>query len=180
MAPSLVMLPRSPTSFLNSGKGFFVPKRDSKFRMLRYVIQAIDASDGPRIERDIVKVALGLEHEVPVELYFAAGAANLMRALRRDDVSILHIDTHGDLGGRSIQVSRAGTKLHADRITAPVRVPVILLFGCEGVASSRAFGAVLHAKGADAVISSFATFRSNGLTGSAKREQQIYVDFFPH
>ena len=156
----------------------FVPRRrGSKLPMSRYVIEAIDASDGPRIEQDIVKVALELEREVPVELDFAAGPANLMRALRRD-VSILHIDTHGGPGGQSIQVSRAGAMLHADHITASVRVPLVLLFGCEGVSSPQAFGAILHAKGADAVISSFATFRSNGLTGSAKREHQIYEAFF--
>jgi hypothetical protein len=157
----------------------FGARRDSrKLPMSRYVLEAVDASEGPRIEQDIVKVALELEREIPVELDFAAGPANLIRALRRGDVSILHIDTHGARGGLSIQVSRDGAMLHADLITAPVRVPVVLLFGCEGVSSPQAFGAVLHAKGADAVISSFATFRSNGLTGNAKREHRIYEGFF--
>jgi hypothetical protein len=151
-----------------------------KLTFSRYVIEAIIGmpTGMSRIDQDIVKVALKLENEIPLEVDFNGGAGALTRALGRKDVSILHIDTHGGLGGRSIQASRAGEMLHATDIRAPVRVPLVLLFGCEGVGSAQAFGSILHARGAEAVISSFAKFDSFGLTGDPVREQQIYEGFF--
>ena len=68
--------------------------------------------------------------------------------------------------------------LPARALPQRVRVPVVLLFGCEGVANAEAFGAVLRQRGAEAVISSFAKFESFGLTGDATREKRIYEAFF--
>jgi hypothetical protein len=131
-----------------------------------------------RIDQDIVKVALDLERDIPVELNFGGGVDSFRKTLRRDDVSILHIDTHGGPEGRSIQVGRDGAMLAAEEIKDTVRAPVVLLFGCEGAAGRDAFGAALHARGAASVISSFAKFTSFGLTGDPDREHRIYEAFF--
>jgi hypothetical protein len=53
-----------------------------------------------------------------------------------------------------------------------------MIFGCEGVADPRAFGATLRTRGAEAVISSFAKFQTFGLTGDPSREKRIYQAFF--
>ena len=145
-----------------------------------YVIEAVMGmpAGSVRAEQDIVQVALSLEGTYTVELHFGSGRKSLERTLLRDDVGILHIDTHGSEGGDAIQVSRAGAMLPARALPQRVRVPVVLLFGCEGVANAEAFGAVLRQRGAEAVISSFAKFESFGLTGDATREKRIYEAFF--
>jgi hypothetical protein len=68
--------------------------------------------------------------------------------------------------------------LSADQIPPSIRVPVILLFGCEGLASKRSLGAILRARGAEAVISAVATFEGFGLTGDPARERLVYEAFF--
>lgn len=148
--------------------------------MSRYVVEAIIGmpKKHSRIGQDIVKVALDLEREIPVELNFGGGADRFRQTLGRDDVSILHIDTHGGPEGRSIQVGRDGAMLESADITNAVTAPLVLLFGCEGAAGSDAFGARLHVRGATAVISSFAKFNSFGLTGDPDREHRIYEAFF--
>jgi hypothetical protein len=152
-----------------------------KLPLSRYFIDAVMGMDPgvPRASQDIVQVALKLESEIPVDLSFGGGdGGRLAQLLTRDELSILHIDTHGGPDGRTILVSRAGTMLGSDELPASVRVPVVLLFGCQGVANRRSFGSVLRARGAQAVISSLATFKSYGLTGDAARERLIYEAFF--
>jgi hypothetical protein len=158
-----------------------VARREHKVALSRYFIDAVMGMESGRSRagQDIVQLALKLESEIPVDLSFGGGdKSRLARLLARDDVSILHIDTHGAPDGRAILVSRGGTMLASDEIPAPVRVPVVLLFGCQGVANKQSFGSVLRAHGAEAVISSFATFESYGLTGDATRERRIYEAFF--
>jgi hypothetical protein len=166
--------------FPASGVRPFVEPRGRKLAMSRYIIDAVIGMPTglSRADQDIVRVALKLEREIPVDLSFGGSSEGLTRLLARGDVSILHIDTHGGPGGRSIQVSREGGMLDADNVAFPVKAPVVLLFGCEGVASQQSFGAILRARGAEAVISSFAKFNSYGLTGDSVREQQIYEAFF--
>jgi hypothetical protein len=152
-----------------------------KLPLSRYFIDAVMGMEAgvPRASQDIVQVALKLESEIPVDLSFGGGdRGRLAQLLARADLSILHIDTHGGPDGRTILLSRAGTMLGSDEIPASVRVPVVLLFGCQGVANRRSFGSVLRAHGAEAVISSLATFKSYGLTGEAAREPLIYEAFF--
>lgn len=134
----------------------------------------------PREEQDIVQVALELQQtrEFPVHLNLDPARDSLRRTLIRDDVSILHIDTHGAEKGIAIQTTHAGDLMPVSDIPRTVRVPLILLFGCEGVADAGAFGAVLRARGAETVISSFAKFQSFGLTGDPQREKRIYQAFF--
>ena len=156
-------------------------RRAHKRPLSRYFIDAVMGMDAgvPRASQDIVQMALKLESEIPVDLSFGGGdRARLAQLLTRADLSILHIDTHGGPDGRTILVSRAGTMLESEAIPASVRVPVVLLFGCQGVANRRSFGSVLRARGAEAVISSLATFKSFGLTGDAARERLIYEAFF--
>jgi hypothetical protein len=156
-------------------------RRAHKLPLSRYFIDAVMGMEAgvPRASQDIVQMALKLESEIPVDLSFGGGdSGRLAQLLTRADLSILHIDTHGGPDGRTILVSRAGTMLGSDEIPASVRVPVVLLFGCQGVANRHSFGTVLRARGAEAVISSLATFRSYGLTGDAARERLIYEAFF--
>jgi hypothetical protein len=145
-----------------------------------YVIEAvIGMPEGMRrADQDIVQVALALENRFPVELHFGGGRDNLERVLARRDVGILHIDTHGGERGDAIQISRAGDMLRASALPRRIGVPVVLLFGCEGLADASAFGSVLHHNGAQAVISAFAKFQSFGLTGDADSEKRIYEAFF--
>ncbi len=154
--------------------------RSHKLPFSRYVIDAVIGMPRGhlRANQDIIQVALKLEHEIPVELNFGGGTNSLPRLLARQDVTVLHIDTHGGPGGEAIQVSREGAMLNANDIPPHVRAPLVLLFGCEGVASRKAFGAVLQSRGAEVVISSFAKFNSFGLTGDPAREKQIYEAFF--
>lgn len=156
-----------------------LPRREQR-PFATYVIEAVmGMPDGAaRADQDIVQVALALERTHRVELHFDGGRKSLEQVLGRDDVGVLHIDTHGSEGGDAIQVSRAGVMLPASALPRRVRVPVVLLFGCEGVANARAFGAVLRQRGAEAVVSAFAKFESFGLTGDAAREKRIYEAFF--
>ena len=155
-------------------------RRIDSLPMSRYVIEAVIGmpKEISRKDQDIVRVALDLEREIPVELNFGGGAAGFTRILGREDISILHIDTHGGPDGRSIQIGRDGSMIESTDIKSPVRAPLVLLFGCEGAAGHDAFGAILHVRGARAVISSFAKFNSFGLTGTPDREHRIYETFF--
>ena len=167
--------------FPTNGKAPLAGNRGRMLPLSRYFIDAVIGMP-PGVSRagqDIVQLALKLENEIPVELSFGGGTGGrLAQLLARDDLSILHLDTHGGPGGRAIQISRSGAMLDGNGIPDPVRVPVVLLFGCEGVAARASFGSVLRARGAEAVISSIATFESFGLTGDAKRERLVYEAFF--
>ncbi len=143
-----------------------------------YVIEAVIPMDPgySRINQDIVKVALNLEQYFPVELHFNSGLPRIKMTFFRDDIGILHIDTHG--GGSAIQVSRDGTLMFADDIPKKLQMSVVLLFGCDGVANKKAFGSVLHQRATQAVVSSFVKFVSFGITGNAEREKDVYEAFF--
>jgi hypothetical protein len=145
-----------------------------------YLIDAvIDMPPGmPRIDQDIVQAALMLETRFSVELRFHANKSMFTSILLRHDVSILHIDTHGGKDGIAIQVARDGTMMQADELPPLISIPIVLLFGCEGVANDRSFGAVMRRSGTEAVISSFAKFTSFGITGDPAREKQVYLAFF--
>lgn len=167
--------------FPSSDGSSLLARRKHKLPMSRYFIDAVMEMESglSRTSQDIVQVALELESEIPVDLSFGGGdSTRLARLLARDDLSILHVDTHGGPDGRAILVSRSGVMLTSDEITASVKVPLVLLFGCQGVANRQSFGSVLRARGAEAVISSFAMFKSYGLTGDAARERLIYETFF--
>ncbi len=143
-----------------------------------YVVEAVIPmeADERRIDQDIVQVALDQEKHFPVELDFNSGKEGMKRVFERRDVAILHIDTHG--AGPAIQASRRGDMMSGADIPQKLNVPLVLLFGCEGVASKEAFGAVMQARGATAVISSFAKFESFGITGDPKQEKLVYETFF--
>ncbi len=143
-----------------------------------YVVEAVIPMDPGRrrIEQDIVEVALDQEKYFPVTLDFNSGSRGMKRVLERDDIAILHIDTHGS--GPEIQVSRSGELMAAKDIPEKLQIPVVLLFGCDGVTSNEAFGSVMRARGADAVVSSFAKFNSFGITGDPKEENDVYEAFF--
>ena len=132
----------------------------------------------PRAKQDIVELALSLEQELPVDIRFNSGLRGLQSSLRRTDLSVLHIDTHGSDKGLSIQASRAGDMMQASDLPASIHPRLVLLFGCEGVAQADSFGSELRARGAKAVISSFAKFTSFGITGDAVREKRVYEAFF--
>lgn len=154
-------------------------KSSAVLPMSRYVLEAIIGMPEavPRIDQDIIKVALSLDREIAVEVALGGGLAHLKRTLQRDDVGILHIDTHGGPEGRTMQVARDGATIAASELPV-VRVPVVLLFGCEGARGREAVGARLEAQGAGAVISAFAKFNSFGLTGDPRLEEHIYRAFF--
>ncbi|MFY9641672.1 MAG: hypothetical protein WAK07_12345 [Rhodomicrobium sp.] len=145
-----------------------------------YVIEAVIPMDPgfPRMDQDIVKVALNLEQYFPVELHFNSGLRRIKSVFNRDDIGVLHIDTHGAREGKAIQVSRDGTVMFAHDLPTKLQIPVVLLFGCDGVANKEAFGSVLRQRGAQAVISSFVKFVSFGITGDAEREKDVYEAFF--
>src|SRR5689334_1741593 len=72
-------------------------RRERKVPLSRYFIDAVMGMEPgqPRANQDIVQVALELESEIPVELSFGGGdRRRLAHLLARDDLSILHIDTH--------------------------------------------------------------------------------------
>jgi hypothetical protein len=147
-----------------------------------YVIEAaMPMPEGQsRTEQDIVQVALELQQAgaFPVRLNLDPAPDSLRRGLTRSDIAILHVDTHGAEKGRAIQTTHAGDLMSVGDIPHPVRVPLVLLFGCEGVADGGSFGSVLRTRGAEAVVSSFAKFESFGLTGDPAREKRIYQAFF--
>jgi hypothetical protein len=147
-----------------------------------YVIEAaMPMPEGQsRTEQDIVQVALELQQAgaFPVRLNLDPAPDSLRRGLTRNDIAILHVDTHGAEKGRAIQTTHAGDLMSVGDIPRPVRVPLVLLFGCEGVADGGSFGSVLRTRGAEAVVSSFAKFESFGLTGDPAREKRIYQAFF--
>lgn len=158
----------------------------------RYVIEAAYPAEGSRLEQDIVLFAAQLEKEAqlkrgkafPVHLHLNPAPDSFRRGLVRDDIAVLHIDTHGSSKGREVQTTPVLDKnmrrvmMPAHEIPRRVRVPLVLLVGCEGVADNGSFGAVLRARGAEAVVSSHAKFNSFALTGSAVREKRIYEAFF--
>jgi hypothetical protein len=150
---------------------------------LGFATYLIDAVIGmppgmPRIDQDIVQTAIALETNISVELRLNADSNGFKSILERRDVSILHIDTHGGKDGNTIQVARDGTMMPADELPPHIPIPLVLLFGCEGVAGDLSFGAVMQQRGADAVISAFAKFISFGITGDPAREKQVYLAFF--
>ncbi len=151
---------------------------DQQRALSSYVIEAVIPMEPgySRINQDIVKVALSLEQYFPVDLHFNSGLLRIEQVLGRDDIGILHIDTHG--AGIAIQVSRDGTLMYARDIPKKLQIPLVLLFGCDGVANKDAFGSVIHQRGTPAVISSFVKFVSFGITGDAEREADVYTTFF--
>jgi hypothetical protein len=155
----------------------FLPKT---LAFTSYLIDAvIEMPPGMRrIDQDIVQAALALENRFSVELRLHANSSGFRDTLVRRDVSILHIDTHGGKDGIAIQIARDGTMMPAEELPSSISIPVVLLFGCEGVANNRSFGAAMRRQGTEVVISSFAKFTSFGITGDPAREKQVYLAFF--
>jgi hypothetical protein len=150
-----------------------------KYKFTSYVVDLIIPmpSGVSRIDQDVVRAALSFENDIPIELLLNSSSATTINTLKRNDISIIHFDTHGGERGGSIQIDRKGYMLGIDALPNKINIPVALLFGCEGVANKYSIGVVMNKKGVKAVISSFAKFYSLGITGNAISEQKTYQVF---
>ena len=125
----------------------------------------------PRAKQDIVELALSLEQEVPVDIRFNSGLHGLQSSLRRADLSVLHIDTHGSDKGLSIQASRAGDMMKASDLPTSIHPRLVLLFGCEGVAQAelvRIATACARGRGGNLVLRQIHQLRHHRRRGARK------------
>jgi hypothetical protein len=132
-----------------------------------------------RHDQDIVVVASELESHLPVEIWLQPELARTKEAFSRNDVSWLHIDTHGDSSGQRwmLESTRVGGFV-SDDTPITVSPPFILLVGCALVGGPKSVGAVLYERGARSVFGPSAVFRSLGLAGSEVLEAKWYRTFF--
>jgi hypothetical protein len=149
------------------------------FKFTSYVVDLIFPmpSGVSRIKQDVVRSALSFEKLIPVQLLLNSSSATTINTLKRNDISILHLDTHGGERGTSVQIDRKGYMLGIDGLPNKINIPVVLLFGCEGVATKASIGVVMNKRGVMTVISAFAKFVSLGITGRAISEQKTYQAF---
>jgi hypothetical protein len=134
-----------------------------------------------RHNQDIVVVATELESQLPVEIWLQPELERTRTALTRNDVSWLHIDTHGDASGRRWMIgpTRAGGGfLAADETPFGVSPPLIVLVGCALVGGPKSVGSVLYERGARSVFGPCAVFRSLGVAGSEAQEAEWYRTLF--
>jgi len=135
----------------------------------------------PRKQQDIVTVALGLEHQMPVELWLQPSFERARQAFGAKHVACLHLDTHGDADGRSIMLGPSrdgGHYIDADALPRVVRPPLIVVCGCALNGNPHSIGPALQRRGALSVFGPCTTFQSLGVANSEEGEAHWYRSFF--
>jgi hypothetical protein len=118
----------------------------------------------PRQNQDIVKAALKLSAIVPVDIVIEPSDRESVRYFSRDDVSILHLDTHGS--ENAVELSTNEQHLYrANDLPSRTGPRLILLVGCSTGAGAESLAPSLVKQGADAVIGMPFVFRSGDPSG---------------
>lgn len=131
----------------------------------------------PRANQDIVKAALTLSAQVPVDLVLQPSGPDSLQYFSRADVSILHLDTHGspnavELGTNEEHFYTAG------ELPSRIRPPLILLVGCSTGAGAESLAPWLVKHGAQAVIGMAFVFRSGDPSGGDITNPLFYDTFW--
>lgn len=131
----------------------------------------------PRSSQDIVKAALTLSAQVPVDLVLQPSGPDSLQYFSRADVSILHLDTHGspnavELGTNEEHFYTAG------ELPTRIRPPLILLVGCSTGAGAESLAPWLVKHGAKAVIGMAFVFRSGDPSGGDITNPLFYDTFW--
>jgi hypothetical protein len=118
----------------------------------------------PRANQDIVKAALKLSATVPVDLVIEPSGRESVEYFSRDDVSILHLDTHGSPD--AVELGTNEEHFYGARdLPSRIRPPLILLVGCSTGAGAASLAPYLVKRGAKAVIGMAFVFRSGDPSG---------------
>ena len=138
------------------------------------LLAIVPMPDGiPRGNQDIVRAALRLSARVPVDLVIEPTGRESLQYFSRDDVSILHLDTHG-----SPDAVELGTNEEhfygASELPDHIRPPLILLVGCSTGAGPRSLAPYLVRHGAGAVIGMAFVFRSGEPSGGDITDSLFY------
>jgi hypothetical protein len=118
----------------------------------------------PRAKQDIVKAALKLSSTVPIDLVIEPSGRESVQYFSRDDVSILHLDTHGSPNAVELGTNEAHF-YGANELPSRIRPPLILLVGCSTGSGAVSLAPYLVRQGAKAVIGMAFVFRSGDPSG---------------
>lgn len=137
-----------------------------KKKLLSYVLHCPMAMDRnlPRHEQDIIIAATELESSCAVEIILQPSYKNALKNFNRDDISILHIDTHGTEEKIMLGASREGRKMaKISDFSIKTKIPLIILIGCELTGGTKSIGAGLLNIGIKSIIGPCIKFTSLAL-----------------
>lgn len=135
----------------------------------------------PRHLQDIIVVALGFERSMPVEVWLQPSLPRTIQGLKRDDVSWLHLDTHGSRDGTMVMLypTREGSQMvGSDVLPEAIETPFVMLVGCALTASHESIGQALLLRGVKSVFGPCAIFQSLGIANSEEEQANWYRTFY--
>ena len=133
----------------------------------------------PRHLQDIIIVATKLESMLPVEISLQPPYEHVLDSFVRNDVSWIHVDTHGT--SKSIMLGPShGSRKMATATDLPERivVPLVILVGCRLTAGAASIGSAILEHGPSTIWGPCVTFSSLALTGSDDSQILWYDSFF--
>ena len=129
--------------------------------------------------QDIIVVATDLESRCPVEIALQPRYEQALAIFARNDVSWLHVDTHGTAKSIMLGPSRASRQM-ARPTDLPGRIPapLVVLVGCQLTSGSASIGSRILRRGPISIWGPCVTFTSLGLAGSDDSQILWYRTFF--
>ena len=129
--------------------------------------------------QDIIVVATGLESKCSVDIALQPPYERALATFARDDVSWLHVDTHGT--AESIMLGPSRDPRHMAKPTDlpdTIPVPLVILVGCQLTSGAASIGSGILRRGPISVWGPCVTFTSLGLAGSDDSQVLWYQTFF--
>ncbi|MCX6031569.1 MAG: hypothetical protein NT169_19995 [Chloroflexi bacterium] len=129
--------------------------------------------------QDIVIVATKLESALPVEISLQPPYERARASFTREDVSWLHVDTHGTSTSIMLGPSRDSRQI-ADSTDLPehIPVPLVILVGCQLTSGAASIGSAVLERGPTSIWGPCVTFSSLSLAGSDDSQILWYDRFF--
>lgn len=128
--------------------------------------------------QDIMVVASALESRCPVEISLQPRYERAVASFSRNDISWLHVDTHGVPGGIMLGPSRDSRRTaEAEDLPDTIPVPLVILVGCRLTSGTTSIGSTLLRRGPVSIWGPCVTFTSLGLAGSDDSQITWYEQF---
>jgi hypothetical protein len=129
--------------------------------------------------QDIIVVATRLESKCPVDIALQPSYEQALATFARNDVSWLHVDTHGTAESIMLGPSRdSGLMAKPTDLPGRIPVPLVVLVGCQLTSGAASIGSGILRRGPISIWGPCVTFTSLGLAGSDDSQILWYETFF--
>jgi hypothetical protein len=119
-----------------------------------------------------------LESSCPVEISLQPSYEHALAAFTRQDVSWLHVDTHGTPASIMLGPTRDSRQMaKPSELPRTVAVPFVILVGCQLTSGATSIGSALLRRGPVSIWGPCVTFASLGLAGSDDSQIAWYERF---